>query len=295
VTLRWTIANGTCSSFDDVVLTNSALPTVAAAGPDQEKCSNGNFTLAGNAAVTGTGSWGIIGAANGASITTPSSEISGVTGLSPGFSVTLRWTITNGSCTSFDDVVLTNSATPTAANAGGDQELCNTSIFTLGGNTPGVGTGTWTVQGAANGSVITNINSATTTVTGLTAGSSVTLRWTISNGTCSSFDDVVLTNSALPTVAAAGPDQEKCSNGSFTLAGNAAVTGTGSWGIIGAANGASVTTPSSEISGVTGLNAGASVTLRWTITNGSCTSFDDVVLTNSATPPEAKAGPEKEQ
>ena len=43
-------------------------------------------------------------------------------------------------------------------------------------------------------------------VTGITAGNSVTLRWTISNGSCtSSTDDVVLTNNNNPT-ANAGSD-----------------------------------------------------------------------------------------
>src|SRR5690606_2976935 len=151
---------------------------------------------------------------------------------------------------------------------GGDQTLCNTAIFTMAANAAGPGTGTWTIQGAANGAVITNINSPTTTVTGLNAGSSVTLRWTITNGSCSTFDDVVLTNDALPTTATAGADQELCNAVSFTLGGNVPGTGTGAWSIVGAANGATVTTPSSATSTVTGLNAGSSVTLRWTITNG---------------------------
>src|SRR5690606_6286499 len=122
----------------------------------------------------------------------------------------------------------------------------------------------------ANGAVITNINSPTTTVTGLTAGFSVTLRWTITNGSCSSFDEVTLTNSALTTTATAGPDQEKCNDGSFTLAGNTPVTGTGQWTIVGAANGANIVSPTLATSQVNGLLPGQSVTLRWTITNGSC-------------------------
>src|SRR5690606_3807281 len=123
--------------------------------------------------------------------------------------------------------------TPPVAAAGSDQAQCNTSFFTLAGNAAGPGTGTWTFQGAANGAVITNINSPTTTVTGLTAGSSVTLRWTIANGSCSTFDEVVLTNNAPPTAANAGVDQEQCADGDFILAADAAVGGTGVWSIIG--------------------------------------------------------------
>src|SRR5690606_11159300 len=284
-----------CSTFDDVVLTNDELPTTATAGADQELCNAVSFTLGGNVPVTGTGAWSIVGAANGSVVTTPSSAGSTVTGLNAGSSVTLRWTITNGTCSNFDEVVLINSESPTVAIAGPDQEQCNNSTFSLAGNTPVIGIGTWTIQGAANGAVITNINSPTTTVTGLNAGTSVTLRWTIANGSCSTFDDVVLTNDALPTTATAGADQELCNAVSFTLDGNVPVTGTGAWSIVGAANGATVTTPSSATSTVTGLNAGTSVTLRWTITNGTCSSFDEVVLINSESPTVAIAGTDQEK
>src|SRR5690606_24696549 len=150
----------------------------------------------GNVPATGTGTWSIVGSANGATITNPGAYNTTVTGLTIGSSVTLRWTITEGSCVSSDDLVLTNSATATVALAGPDQEQCDNSTFTLAANDPGVGTGQWSIQGAANGANITNVNSRTTTVTGLIAGTSVTLRWTISNGSCISFEDVVLTNSA---------------------------------------------------------------------------------------------------
>src|SRR5690606_20401984 len=101
---------------------------------------------------------------------------------------------------------------------------------------------------------------------------------------------VTLTNSELPTVASAGPDQEQCDNGSFVLAANTPVIGTGTWTIIGAANGAIVDDPTSPTSQVNGLLAGQSVTLRWTITNGSCSSFDEITLTNSEAPTIATAG-----
>ncbi len=84
---------------------------------------------------------------------------------------------------------------PSTALAGTDQILsaCSTST-TLSGNTPSIGTGTWSViSGTAS---ITTPSSPTSTVTGLALGTSATLRWTISNGSCvSSFDDVIITTS----------------------------------------------------------------------------------------------------
>ena len=86
-----------------------------------------------------------------------------------------------------------------------------------------------------------------------------------------------------PIIANAGPNQSKCNSGDFTLAGNSPATSTGVWSLVsGTAN---ITTPASEVSGVTGVPAGTSVTLRWTIDNSPCSpTFDDVVLTNALPP-----------
>jgi large repetitive protein len=296
--LQWTVSNGSCpSTSDQVSLINYASPTVANAGADQEDCA-GDFTLAGNAAVSGTGVWNIIGAANGAVIGNPSDPVSTVTGLTAGSSVSLRWTISNGVCSdSFDDVILTHSAAPDVAVAGTDQEQCSTSTFSLAATSVVTGTGTWSILSGPG--VITNPVSPTTTVTGVTAGNGsipTILQWTVSNGSCgASSDQVELRNYASPTVANAGADQENCA-GDFTLAGNAAVSGTGVWSIVGAANGAVIGNPSDPGSTVTGLTAGSSVTLRWTISNGVCSdSFDEVILTHSAAPDVAVAGTDQEQ
>ncbi|WP_284651708.1 GEVED domain-containing protein [Flavobacterium terrisoli] len=81
--------------------------------------------------------------------------------------------------------------TNTTAAAGPDQSLACATTATLAGNTPTYGTGTWTVQSGT--ATITSPNSPTSGITGLVAGGSATLRWTISNGVCgSTFDDVVI-------------------------------------------------------------------------------------------------------
>ncbi len=78
------------------------------------------------------------------------------------------------------------------ANAGTDIGQTAISIFTLAANTPVAGTGQWTiVSGSGN---ITDALSPTSTVTGIAPGTSVTLRWTITLGSCSHSDDVVLTS-----------------------------------------------------------------------------------------------------
>lgn len=87
---------------------------------------------------------------------------------------------------------------PTAPNAGADQSTCDASV-TLAGNTPTVGTGTWSIVGTSSATIKTPA-SATSVVENLTAGQSVTLRWTIANTCGTGFDDVVITRNATPTV-----------------------------------------------------------------------------------------------
>ena len=279
---RWTISNGTCTaSFDEVTITRDANPTIANAGIDQTLCTS-TATLAGNGPVTGTAVWTLVSGTG--TITTPSSPTSGITGLSVGANV-FRWTISNGTCPSTNDLVtITQDPNPTIANAGTDQTLC-TSSTTLAGNAPSIGTGTWTLI-SGNGN-ITTPSANNSGVTGLTTGAAV-FQWTISNGTCpSSSDQVTINLDANPTVANAGPDQTACSS-SATLAGNVPSTGSGSWTLVSGTG--TVTFPSLNNSTVTGLSIGANV-FQWTISNGTCPSTSDqVTLTRDPDPTTSNAG-----
>ncbi|MBL7893167.1 MAG: hypothetical protein JNL63_11095, partial [Bacteroidia bacterium] len=273
-TFRWTITNGTCAaSTDDVVITVSPLPTTSNAGADINVCNVTTATLNGNNPAAGVGLWSVVSGT--ATITTPALRTSGVTGLVVGTSATLRWTITLGACTSTDDVVVTSLSLPTS-NAGPDQTVC-TSTATLTGSSPSAtGSGTWTRTSGTG--AITTPSSPTSGVTGLTSGASSTFRWTVTDAPCANAtDDVIITYSP-PTAANAGTDQSLCGTTTTTLAGNTPVLGTGSWSVVSGT--ATITTPSSPTSTVTGLVVGASATLRWTTTLGSCTSTDDVVITS---------------
>ncbi len=85
-----------------------------------------------------------------------------------------------------------------------------------------------------------------------------------------------------PTTANAGSDQTlSCGTTSTTLAGNTPTTGTGQWSVVSGS--ATVTTPSSPTSAVTGLAAGSSVSLVWTITNPPCSPSIDTVVISVAT------------
>ena len=296
-TLTWTITNAPCTpSTDNVSITFNQTPTVANAGPDQTDavtCGVTTVTLAANTPVAGTGLWTIVGGLGG-TITAPTSATSTFTGTA-GTTYVLRWTIINPPCTSSsDDVNITFNQNPTIANAGLDQTgavMCGLTLTTLAGNTPLIGTGTWTIVSGTGGNIIAP-TSPTTTFAG-TAGTAYVLRWTISNSPCTSTsDDVNVTFNMEPTVAFAGPDQSgvaTCGLTTTTLAANTPAVGTGLWSIL-SGSGGTVTTPTNPTSSFTGT-AGSTYVLRWTVINPPCSpTSDDVSITFNQAPTVANAG-----
>jgi hypothetical protein len=265
-TYTQTYAFGYCSTTQSINVFRS--PTTAAAGANQNICTS-STSISANVPTYGTGAWSVV--TGSATVTSPGSASTTVTGIAPGTSVTLRWTISNGPCTaSTSDIIITRLNAPTPSSAGPDQNICSTSA-TMAGNVPSVGTGQWTLLGGS-GTIVTATNAATT-VNNIGVGTN-TFVWTISNGICPvSTDTVVLTRSLAPTVAQAGPDQTTCDS-TVTLSGNAASIGTGTWAVVG--GGASIANPSSPNSGLSGLPVGTTV-LTWSISNGSCAPSVDTV------------------
>jgi gliding motility-associated-like protein len=289
--LLWTISNGaTCTpSNDDVVITFDLPPTVADAGGDQQICGNAT-TLAANTPAVGTGQWSVV-SGDGGSFADALSPSSGFTGV-PGTTYILRWTITNACGSSEDDVQIAFDQTPTRASAGPDQTVCGPA--TLAGNTPGVGTGMWTIVNGAGG-ILADPTNPSTTFSGV-GGTTYTLRWTISNGVCAaSSDDVDITfDLNTPTIADAGPDQSVCGT-SATLAANTPVVGTGEWSVVsgdGAGSFADDADPATTFTGT----AGTTYVLRWTISNGAvcAPSTDDVTITFETLPSGTNAGPDQQ-
>ena len=267
--LRWTIVNNSCSSYDDVTITNNE-PSDANAGANKVICYDSIF-LAANMPVVGTGVWTIqSGSATIADLNNPTSK---VTNLSQGINV-FRWTITYNGCTKFDEVTINNALIE--ATAGIDQTICSETTV-LEANNSGVGNGTWSVLGGSGSAVFSDINQPDTRVNGLHTGANV-LRWTITNEICVSYDDVIITNS-LPTTAFAGPDQAICLNNT-SLQANTPIVGVGEWSILSGS--ASITDLNDAASTINNLEYGVN-TLRWTITNGSCISSDEVVISNNST------------
>nr|WP_121273851.1 gliding motility-associated C-terminal domain-containing protein [Pedobacter schmidteae] len=186
---RRVVTSGSCNDRSTpITITVSKTPTVAAAGADQQHCRVDLFTLSGNTPAIGTGVWSVV--SGQATIDAPNNPNSTVN-VPQGQTATLQWTISNGVCLpSSDQVVLTNFADPTSANAGQNMTQNNSGIFTMQANTPSAGTGMWTVKtGTATIADPANPNTSVTIAPNTTA----TLTWTITNGPCAaSSSDVTI-------------------------------------------------------------------------------------------------------
>ena len=141
--LRWTIANGSCpASVDDVQIRLDQAPTTSVSGGNQTICGT-SANLNGTLPVIGTGQWSFTSNPDGLGVI---SDINSRTSLFTGTAgqiYILTWTISNGTCaSSASNVTITFKQTPTASNAGGNQDFCGTTV-TLGANAPAIGTGSW--------------------------------------------------------------------------------------------------------------------------------------------------------
>ncbi len=263
--LRWTVTNNRCVSWDEITVRNDS-PSNAYAGADQSLCTD-NIQLQARQPVIGSGRWSVVnGSGEFANEHMHNTMVNSIrTG-----SNTYRWTVENEGCISVDEVVIRNNQ-PFDTFAGADQVLCEDSAL-LSASLPEEGQGTWSIIKGAG--VIDNAYNNTTPVSGLAPGENI-LRWTVTNGQCSAYSEVILQNNK-PTIAAAGADRTICEDNT-TLEGNIPVQGSGTWSVISGSG--SFTDAGLYNSGVEGLSRGNNI-LRWTITRENCISTSDVVIRN---------------
>lgn len=282
----WTVNNGICNSSKDTVnVVVSDIPTMAIAGSDQSLCNVTTFNLSGNTPIQGTGTW-IQNSGPIVNINSINNPTSNVTAIIPGI-YNFTWQTTNNFCTSSDNVNFTVYGQP-IANAGNNQDYCNSNTFTMSANTPAYGSGNWTkISGPS--ATITNPASPTTTITGVTTGTYI-FRWTVSNGNCTpAYSDVTIINYATPTIANAGSNQSICAT-TATMTANTAAVGTGTWTQESGPNTATITDASLNNTTITGLIQGTYI-FKWSISNGSCSPSSSLVTINvSENPTIANAG-----
>lgn len=272
---RYTVSNPPCGAVSaDVSVTTTLSVPSSNAGPDQTICLS-SATLSGNQPSPGAGVWTVVSGSG--TFANPTSPTTAVSNLGTGDNV-FRWSITSGTCpASTDEVTITLKSSPSQANAGNDQSICGATA-TLGANSPTSGIGQWSLV-SGQGTFI-DANSPNTQVINMGAGVNV-FRWTISNSPCpASQATVSITSTPSNLVANAGTDQTVCS-GNATLIAVAPPVGNGAWSLISGTG--LVQSPGQAVSPVTGLSSGTNQFL-WTVTNGSCTATDVVVLTVETNP-----------
>ncbi len=281
--IYYDIIAGSCTTSVSKSITVNANPTANAGGALSAICQSATSAAMGGS-VGGSASGGTW--SGGAGTWTNASNPSTATytaGASESGSITLTLTTSGGSCgTTTATKSITVNPNPTANAGGALSAICQSGTSAaMGGSVGGGATGgTWS---GGVGTWTNANNPATATYTaGASESGSITLTLTTSGGACGTTTATKsITVDASPTTALAGSDQANCNNSSFTLAGNTPTVGTGAWSLVSGT--ATITTPSANNSGVTGVTLGTSATLRWTISNGSCTaSTDDVVISNNA-------------
>lgn len=203
-------------------------------------------------------------------------------------SYTLRWTVTNGSEITSDDVLVTFDHIPTTAAAGADIQLSDGSTSTvLDANVPVEGSGQWTILSGEGGSFVDS-EDPKTTFTGSPC-LDYQLRWTISTACKTSSDDVAVRFDNVLIQANAGSDQA-FTDGTVTaqLNGNDPGTFDAAWSIVSGTGGqfADATDPQTVFTG----QLCETYVLRYTITSGCGSSSDDVTVSFDHQPSQADAG-----
>lgn len=269
----WTISNGSCApSSASLTVNYYATPPVASVIPSTLNTCGTLTTvpLGGNNASPGIGTWTQTAGPGTTTFSNINSGSSTATATMIG-SYVYTWTITNGTCPSSNASVTVNYLdAPTTAVAGADQDTCALVSHSLGGNTPAVGTGTWSQVSGPGVTFFSSVNSGSSNAT-VSAQGAYIFAWTIANGGCTSADSVMVNYYSNPTVATVGSAQNVC--GSLTsgnLGGNVATIGIGTWSQLAGPGTTTFSNPNANNATATASVAG-SYTYAWTISNGTCT------------------------
>lgn len=275
-----------CATIKPVMVQVSAPPSAANAGIDQNLCNSAgadNTTLLASNPEMGKGLWIQVNGPSVASIVFPGSATTPVGDLEKGV-YQFRWTTSNGTCPqSADDIKITVGI---ISNAGADQAIVNATSTTLSASVAAPGTGVWALISGPSID-FTQINNPGTEITGLIPGTDYILEWKVTNGACTSTSQIAIKD-VLNTLANAGPDQFQADFTNVHLDGNSpAFNNTGKWSIIDAPAGSTalIIDAASATAVLGSINKAGDYILRWTISNGNFSNYDDVVIRIGGTLP----------
>jgi gliding motility-associated-like protein len=293
ITVTYTI-NGSFNGCSAPTITSTVVVrprVVADAGADKSvtSCSSSCVTLGGSP--TGSGGSGALTYAWSPSANVNDTTLANPTACGLSSATTFTVTVTDAfGCSATDQVSITTTPNPLAAEAGAGGALCLGSgdSVTLGGFPTAVGgaapyTYTWSPSAGLNLTNPANPEAFPTATT------KYYLTVTDQNG-CQSVDSTTVT--VYPVlVADAGADTIVCSGSPFQLGGTPTATG-------GSGSGYTyVWSPTSGLNNINSANptgtATSSLTYAVTVTDGNgCSATDNVIVTINASPT-AQAGPDK--
>ncbi len=251
----------------------------ANAGSDQEIC--GSSTTMDANIPTWPGYSGIWTINSGAcTISNPTYAKTTVTGLVIGITE-LRWTVSNGTLSFSDEIIITNNTT-TPANVSPTDEVCSSNYTLIGNVFLSSETGLWTkISGLGT---ILNHTNYTSDVSDLGIGDNI-FEWKISRGICFSKDSITVTNNYIK--ATAQNDTTICFDNLLITATNPS-PGTGVWTVIASAGTPQIETPSNFSSNVSSIAPGTN-SFMWSVYKGICSDYDIVIITSDK-PTTASAG-----
>ncbi|MBK8566730.1 MAG: gliding motility-associated C-terminal domain-containing protein [Saprospiraceae bacterium] len=279
-TLTVTNNGNGCSQSDNTIVTENNTPPAAEAGPPAAiTCASQLATLDGAGSSTGAGITYLWTTTNG-------NIVSGATTLTPvvdeGGTYTLTVTDATGCTASDSATAMADASVPQVSGGLPDTLTCVQASVVLNGSF-------FNVSNPSFGWVGPNGYSNTTelTPTVSVAGTYVLTVTNTLNG-CTASDNVTVTENSTPPAAVAGtPATITCASPQATLNGTGSSTGAGItylW----------MTTNGNIVSGATTLtpvvSEGGTYTLTVTNNGNGCTALDDVMVTESNSPPVAVAG-----
>jgi len=307
----------TASAAVSIVVKPAPLPPVANAGNPQTITLPANsVTLNGSASTAPSGTissyqWTKSSGPSSGTITSNTSAVTTVSGLTEGVYVfQLKVTDNNGATSTASVSITVNAAPkPPVAAAGNDQtiQLPVNSVSLDGSKSTApsgsISTYLWTKVSGPSGETITNKNNAATTVTGLTEGT-YEFKLTVTDNLSQSSSDIVIITvkpAPPPPVADAGSDATiQLPVNSFSLDGSKSTAPGGSitdyeWIKSSGPSGGTIADPHSSNTTASNMVVGVYVfQLKVTDNNGN-TSFATVSVTVKAAPlpPVANAGADK--